>query len=232
LDIGHPDVAKRLFAHPPAVVVELVFVLGNGGGQVGGRRPSVEEPVARLVPAVEPIHRGPEGLGVGSDLPVRGDEPFIRPDDHGATLAGRLGRALVDKDLGRVALADVEAIKPLFEDVERSVGGVDFDALLPFEGRHPEVGLAGPEMDLDVVVAQLGEGRELGLARNAEPEEVPPPELDLCLAVRGHELIALRNGEIDLGRLRPELRSPLDGDFALDEGQPGVTLLISLARLG
>jgi hypothetical protein len=232
LDIGHPDVAIRLFAYPSTVVIEFAFVLGEGGRQVGGRHRSVEKPVPRLVPTVKAVHRGIERLRIGLELSVRGDESLIRLDDHGTAFAGGLGRTFVDEDLGRIALADVEAVESLFEDIEGGVGCVDLDALLPFEGRHTEVGLTGPDVDLDMAVAPPGKGRELGLTRHAKPEEVPPPELDLSLAVPGHELITLRDGEVHLTGLRPELRSPIDRDCALDVAQPGVALVISLARLG
>jgi hypothetical protein len=138
----------------------------------------------------------------------------------------------MDEDLSSVAGADVKAIEPLLEDIEGGVGRVDLDALLPLEGRHAEVGQTGPDVDPDRTVAPPGKGRELGLARHAEPEEVAPPELDLGLAVRGHELIALRDGEIHLGGLLPEVRAPVNGDFAPDIAQPGVALVIGLVRLG
>jgi len=232
VDRRHPYVAIGRFVHPAAVVLELVPVLGDGGRQVGGRRLSVAKRIARFIPAVEAVHRGAEGFGVGPEFPVRGDEPLVRPDDRGAALSGGLGRALMDQDLGGTAFADLEAVEPRFEDIEGGVGGVDLDALIRFEGRHPEEGLPGPDVDLEGIVAPQGKGGELGFAQNAEPEEVAPSELDFGLAVPGHELVPLRNKEVHLGRLRPELRSPVEGGLALDVAQPGIALVGGLVRLG
>ena len=154
------------------------------------------------------------------------------PDDHGALLTRGFGRALVDEDLGGAAFADIEAVEPLLEDIEGGVRRMDLDALFGVQGRHPDIGLTRADVELDAIAAPPGEGRELGLARQAEPEEVAPSELDLGLAVRRHEIVARGDGEVHLGGFGPEIRSPVNRNVALDEAQPGVAPAVPFVRLG
>jgi hypothetical protein len=177
-----------------AVLVELFFIFFEVGGEVLPFAPLGELGVPGTVPVVETVLAGIEIFRVAGETAVGCRQAFLFVDHHRTVLAGRLQAALADEDLGFPVQFHVEPVEPFFENVERRVGGMDFDALVSGEITHPEIGASFGNMELDALVPFLGKDREFHLGVIGEAEVVAAAEMDLGLAGFGPHLVALDEG--------------------------------------
>ena len=142
-------------------------------------------------------------------------------DQDGAFLARGLDQAPEHEDLGVRVLLDVDAIEAFVQDVERRVGRMDLDALLPGQRGYLDIDAAGPDPDPDRVVALLREVQEVDLGLVVEPDVVAAAEVDLDPAVGRPETVALGDGRIDDAFLVTDVRGPLDEGVPGDVAQAG-----------
>jgi hypothetical protein len=215
-----------------AVPVELFFIFFEIGRQVLPFAPLGELGVPGTVPVVEAVGTGIGIFRVAGETAVRDRQGLLLPDHDRAVLAGRLQAALADENLGFPVQFHVEPVEPFFENIERCVWGMDFDALVSGEIAHPEVGASFGDMDLDALVPFLGKDREFHLGVVGEAEVVAAAEVDLGLAGFGPHLVALDKGEIHFALFIAQVGRPLDKDRAVDVAQAGITVGVESFVLG
>jgi hypothetical protein len=219
-----------------AVLVELLFVVAEIGGQMPGRAPLGEQGVPGLVPLVESVGTGIVFAGVADKTAVRGDERLPAMNDDGAFLSGGLQAAFEGDDLGLFVGAHVEPVEAFLQDVRGRVGSMDLDRLIASERADPEVGAPFENMKLDPVIPLDGQEGKFHLGVVVQPEVIPAAEMDFGLTGPGPELVPQDQGQVHLGLLRAEVRGPLDEDVAAhisDAGEArGIVAVRRRVRLG
>jgi hypothetical protein len=227
---GGPDVAVGLLVGPAAVLIELLFVVAELGGQVPGGAPAGEEGVPGFVPLVESVGPGRVIAGVADEAAVRSDERLPAMNNDGAFLSGGLEAAFEDDDLGLLVGAHVEPVEAFLQNVRGRIGGMDLDCLVAGECADPEVGAPFEDMERDPVIPFDGQEGKFHPSVVVQPEVVPTAEMDFGLADPGPELVSPDQGQVHLRLLRPEVRGPLDEDVSADVGKAGETRSIIALR--
>jgi hypothetical protein len=170
---------------------------------------------------IESVGAGSEIVRVTEQAAVFGGHGLPGLDNDRAPLAGGLEAALGNEDLRLAVQGDVEPVEALVQDVRGDVGRMDLDGFLAGERADPQVGAAFKDVDLDPVISLRGKDGEFHLAVIVEAQVVPAAEMDFDLAGPCCQLVPLDQSHVHLALLGPEVRCPLDEDFAVDEGQPG-----------
>ena len=206
---------------PASVAVELLLVGVELLGQISLVASAGQERIAGTAPIVELVAAVIEIVRIAEETSVGGGHGFEAADHHGPALGGRFQAPFMDERLGHPGGVDVEPVEPRFEDIEGGVGGVDFDALILDKGADPQVSPPLENVDLDVLLALLGQDGELKARVLVEAKVVATAEMDLGPAPLGSHLVSLDEGQVDLAFFVAQVGGPLDVNVAVDVAEPG-----------
>jgi hypothetical protein len=231
IDVGNPDIPERPLIGPVSVGRQLVFVIVELGRKVLFGDILVVQRIPVLVPAVKVIAAVREP-SLRPQMPVGSHQAFPAGDELGTGLAGGFNRPFQDHQLGLAVLSDIEPEEAILQNIEGSVGSVNFEGFFLLKEIDPEIDAPGQEMKPRPVIPAAGQVGEFHFAAPVQPEIVFSAETDFRPAVAGGQLVALDQGEVDHAFLRTEVGRTHDHDAALDITQTCVAVPVIFFALG
>ncbi len=217
----HPNIPVVGLVAPPAVVRQLIIIVGISRGQISPAQAPGVQCVARFVPRLKIVPAG-EQAGRPSAPPASGGrDRFPRADKNGSVLAGRFGLAAVHGELRAAVRGDVQPVQAGLKDVKRRVGRMDLEISLSVHVPDAEKDAALEKVDLGRVAVPAGKPGDVDLGLPIKAQDVAPAELDFRPAFPCSELVAFDDDEVHLAELVTEVLSALEINVALDVAQPG-----------
>ncbi len=231
--IGDPDVSVWSFIDPGAAPVELFLVLAEIGRQIARIAPLRKKIIPRPVPLAEFVESLQRADRLPEELAVNRRDLLLCPDEERTSLSSRLHGPLEDRELGLPLWSDVDPAESFFKDIERGVGGMEFDLFFVLEHTHSQVDAPFEDVEFDRVVTFDGQQGEFDLSELADPKEVPAAEMGFRLASLGADLVSRDKGQVDLSLFITQIGGPLDKNIAADIVQAGVAVrVIAFGVLG
>jgi len=230
-DPRHPDIAVVRLIGPAAGIGQLGLIFGVFGREIAlPDRPGIDR-FAGVVPGAEIISGSGQRGRILDEPAVGRNQALAAPGDEGALLAGSLGLAFEDEERAFPAVAHIETVQALAQDVERGVGRIDLEIARPVERVDADENAAGEKVDLGRLPVRPRQGGHLDHGVVVETEIVLPAELELEPSGAGTDLVSRDDDEVHLPGLEAEILASLDVNVSLDVAHPDVAPIVIPGRL-
>ena len=134
----HPNIAVVGLVAPPAVVRQLIVIVGIIRGQISPAQAPGVQCIARFVPRLKIVPAGEQAGRPSAPPAFGGRNHFPRADENGSVLTGRFGLAAVHGEVRAAVRRDVQPVQAGLKDVKGRVGRMDLKIFLPVQIPDPE----------------------------------------------------------------------------------------------